>query len=57
MKNDKLFKELDKFNKKRALSLYKTIKQELKDIPDTKQRDDIIAFNLALLFTWGDIKV
>lgn len=57
MKNDKLFKELDKHNKRRALSLYKAIKGELKYIPEKKGRDDIIAYNLAMLFTWGDIQV
>jgi hypothetical protein len=57
MKNDKLFKELDRFNKKRALNLYKSIKKEVKNLPPSKDRDDIIAFNLALLLTWGDIQV
>lgn len=57
MKNDKLFKELDKFNKKRALGLYKAIKSELKYIPITKERDDIIAYNLAMLITWGDLRI
>ena len=57
MKNDKLFKELDKFNKERALNLYKSIKKEVKSLPQSKDRDDVIAFNLALLLTWGYIQI
>ena len=57
MKNDKLFKKLDKFNQRRAINLYKAFKNELKELPPSKERDDIIAYNLAMLITWGDIPV
>jgi len=57
MKNNKLFKELDKFNRKRALDLNKAIRSELKSIPKKQaDRDEIIAFNLSMLFAWGYIK-
>jgi hypothetical protein len=69
MKNDKLFKELDKYNKRRALKLYKSMLWHIKDLPKDLDkhyekgfkkklsRDEIIAFNLAMMLTWGDITI
>lgn len=63
MHNERLFKELDRFNKRRARRLNKAILEELSHIPPTKhnpkdpKRDEIIAYNLSMSLTWGDIKI
>jgi len=59
---DKNYKELDKHNKRRFNRYHKSITSELKNIPCKKYkvidtvRDEIIAYNLALMLTWGDIR-
>lgn len=62
IKQDHLYKALDKHNKRRFNRYHKQITSELKNIPCKKykvidtERDDIISYNLALMLTWGDMR-